>query len=320
MEPELSIYATVYNNRNWIKSSMESIVDKNPFFKKWELVITDNFSTDGTYEFLQKYESKYPNIKVYREKCTRGKGRQIALEHTSGKIVTYVDLDTIYLRKNWEVVNKISKIVKRKEVIGGVMYKKDVLDAGGWRDLNASEDTEFFARLAYNGMKMMTIPAVLSFNADFKKEIRESRYSKTSFGKVLRLLKHRMDVFRGSGAKFRDVLLLSHPILNIFVYSLLIITMKRSYRYFDIRNSEHNAIYHTPILPSVFGIERRFWVSNNFPFSVFYNSYRSEHKKPLENIMSWYLKNGFTMVNLGKYDHVNFLTPEAFRFLGSKLM
>ena len=113
MEPELSIYATVYNNRNWIKSSMESIVDKNPFFKKWELVITDNFSTDGTYEFLQKYESKYPNIKVYREKCTRGKGRQIALEHTSGKIVTYVDLDTIYLRKNWEVVNKISKMFRK---------------------------------------------------------------------------------------------------------------------------------------------------------------------------------------------------------------
>ena len=74
MEPLISIYGTVFNNSNVIRKSINSIISKLPDFKKrFEMIIVDNYSSDGTYEILKEYQKEYPNITVIQEKCTRGK-------------------------------------------------------------------------------------------------------------------------------------------------------------------------------------------------------------------------------------------------------
>ena len=70
MEPLISIYGTVFNNANVIRKSIDSIISKLPDFKKrFEMVIVDNYSSDGTYEILKGYQKEYPNITVIQEKC-----------------------------------------------------------------------------------------------------------------------------------------------------------------------------------------------------------------------------------------------------------
>ncbi len=51
-KPKISIYATVYNNINWIRQSLKSIVKNNPYFKNWELVVTDNYSYNQSMYFF----------------------------------------------------------------------------------------------------------------------------------------------------------------------------------------------------------------------------------------------------------------------------
>ena len=60
--PQVSIYGTVYNNSAYIKNSIDSIIGQfNDFKENFEIVIVDNYSSDGTYEILKEYQKKYPN-------------------------------------------------------------------------------------------------------------------------------------------------------------------------------------------------------------------------------------------------------------------
>jgi len=57
---EICLYATVFNNFNTIDESIKSV---------WRpgatIVITDNYSTDGTWEKLQELKKEY-NLLLYR--------------------------------------------------------------------------------------------------------------------------------------------------------------------------------------------------------------------------------------------------------------
>jgi glycosyltransferase involved in cell wall biosynthesis len=49
----LSVYATVYNNGNIVYKSINSIINQfHDFDKRFEFIIVDNYSDDGTYEIL----------------------------------------------------------------------------------------------------------------------------------------------------------------------------------------------------------------------------------------------------------------------------
>ena len=69
----LYIYGTVYNNKSRIIDCLNSL-DKIKTPKKF--LIIDNYSTDGTYEILKNVK----DVKIKRVKCSRGKGRQLAME------------------------------------------------------------------------------------------------------------------------------------------------------------------------------------------------------------------------------------------------
>jgi len=69
--PLISIYATVYNNAYIVEQSITSLIKALPNFEEnYELVIVDNFSTDGTWEKLQKLKRPHPNIRLYRYRCS----------------------------------------------------------------------------------------------------------------------------------------------------------------------------------------------------------------------------------------------------------
>ncbi|WP_337860797.1 glycosyltransferase [Ferroplasma sp.] len=93
----LYIYGTVFNNAQYINKSIKSMAKINTEKK---FLITDNFSYDGTFEKLNELKNEY-NIEIKRVKCSRGKGRQIAMEMAyeeskDNNLFMFFDLDTIY--------------------------------------------------------------------------------------------------------------------------------------------------------------------------------------------------------------------------------
>jgi glycosyltransferase involved in cell wall biosynthesis len=90
----LYLYGTVYNNANRVLKCLDSL---NQINTKKKFLIIDNYSTDGTYELLKEFQ----NIELKRVKCSRGLGRQLAMElardqaEINDLFMTF-DLDTIY--------------------------------------------------------------------------------------------------------------------------------------------------------------------------------------------------------------------------------
>ena len=61
-KPNISIYATVYNNFSKVKESLNSIIKQFPDFSaSFEFVIVDNYSNDGTWGYCK---SLLKNIKI----------------------------------------------------------------------------------------------------------------------------------------------------------------------------------------------------------------------------------------------------------------
>lgn len=60
-KPLLSVCLITYNHANYIKEAIDGVLMQNVNFA-WELIIADDFSTDGTREILYDYKNKYPDF------------------------------------------------------------------------------------------------------------------------------------------------------------------------------------------------------------------------------------------------------------------
>lgn len=87
--PLLSAHLITYNNEKHISATIQSIVNQKVDFE-YEIVISDDCSTDTTFNILEDYKEKYPNlIKLKRNKSNLGilKNFKSTLDRCSG---TYI--------------------------------------------------------------------------------------------------------------------------------------------------------------------------------------------------------------------------------------
>ncbi len=193
-----SICSTVYNNAPRLRASLDSILRYiNP--KEFEIVVVDSKSTDGTLEILQEYAHKFPNFKIIVKKCTRGRGRQIAFENSSGEYIIPVDLDTIYLPQWWELIKAYEKWEGRGkyalQAIYSGIYPRHLLEkVGGWKDLQYAEDFDLWWRLIeIDAFKWY--PLITGENWEEKEP--EKRQAKNIFKLIYRKYLKERDIFRG---------------------------------------------------------------------------------------------------------------------------
>ncbi|ADB86543.1 glycosyltransferase family 2 protein [Saccharolobus islandicus] len=190
------IYATVFNNVSTLDESVKSVWRSDSI-----IVITDNYSTDGTWERLQGLKKDY-NLILYRLKSTRGKGRDYSLKHCpENSITTYFDSD---MRYN-ESFHKILEWAPRDKrtlvnlVNGFVVKRETILEKGSWRNLNRAEDWEIVSRVGFDYF----IPALT--HAELRNELdRERRYAK-GLKYYARRFKNKLDVIRGLGYNWSDM-------------------------------------------------------------------------------------------------------------------
>ncbi|MDG6900009.1 MAG: glycosyltransferase family 2 protein [Nitrososphaerota archaeon] len=161
-----SICITTYNGARTLKPSLQSILSQiGPDF---EVVVVDNCSTDGSENYLAKLQAE-GSIRLIEKKCSRGLGRQIAFEHSTGRYVfASVDTDTIYR----PVFKDVLEIYKRKYegsvlVLKGLQISsREITKKIGWRDLQWGEDRDMWARTARDG-------CLLFFDYDVKTSARK---------------------------------------------------------------------------------------------------------------------------------------------------
>lgn len=183
MEGTYSICITCRNNIDTVEASLESILSQAN--DKFEIVVVDAKSNDGTLQVLQKY-AKNGYIKLIIKKCSRGKGRQIAFEKSKGDyIIANMDLDDVFAPKLKNLLDFYRKHCEGKILLTilGVSKKlrgpqnitigdRNLLERlDGWRDLQYAEDWDMWSRAAKMGCYARTVfPVVKTTNPHFERQ------------------------------------------------------------------------------------------------------------------------------------------------------
>lgn len=93
MSKLISIIMPTYNVEQYISDSIESII--NQTFTEWELLITDDCSTDNTRDIIKKYLQKDDRIKLFilPENSGAGVARNNSIEKAEGRYIAFCDSD-----------------------------------------------------------------------------------------------------------------------------------------------------------------------------------------------------------------------------------
>jgi glycosyltransferase involved in cell wall biosynthesis len=154
---------------------MESI--SNLLNDGFEIIVCDNCSNDGSKEVLQEYAKK-GRIKLIVERSSRGKGRQIAFDNSTGKyIISGLDTDD-KLKQDFLIFLKIYHRYYENEMLSAgtihIIPRKLVKEIGGWRDLKYGEDVDFHKRAKFSGRQHeLEYPLILVQRGNNKRTLKE---------------------------------------------------------------------------------------------------------------------------------------------------
>tara|TARA_Y100000591_G_scaffold89312_1_gene75493 strand:- start:225 stop:1652 length:1428 start_codon:yes stop_codon:yes gene_type:complete len=111
----VSVILPVFNRKTIVLDTIKSILGQS--YKNFELIIVDDFSTDGTYELLKKIYKNEKKIKIFKTKKNSGTcahPRNLGISKSKGSIVCFCDSDDL-----WETDKLESQLknLKNKDTI-----------------------------------------------------------------------------------------------------------------------------------------------------------------------------------------------------------
>lgn len=117
----LTIIIAAYNVEKYIEKCLTSLV--NQTYKNLEILVVNDGSTDNTKKLIEKYEKEYENLKLLnKENGGLSSARNLGLQNTKTKYVTFVDGDDYLELNTYEVIMK--KIEEEKADLGIFNFKK----------------------------------------------------------------------------------------------------------------------------------------------------------------------------------------------------
>lgn len=96
--PKVSVICPLFNKKEYIKETIDSVL--NQIYKNWELIIVDDGSSDGSYEYTASLVQEIPGVYLYkREEYSKNKGgsvcRNIGLKLSTGTFIMFLDADDV---------------------------------------------------------------------------------------------------------------------------------------------------------------------------------------------------------------------------------
>lgn len=141
---KVSVCVVTYNQENYIRQCLQSIVDQKTDFK-FEVIVGDDCSTDGTRAIVQEFADKYPRVvrPIFHEQ-NMGAFKNFVTTHNraSTKFVAHCDGDDLFLP------DKLQKQVNYLEMHSDCSVV--------WHRLNVFDDSGNFIRGETADYSMLT--------------------------------------------------------------------------------------------------------------------------------------------------------------------
>lgn len=95
-----------YNSEEFIEESIKSVINQE--YKNWELIISDDNSTDKTIQIVESIQATDLRIKFLKSKKNRGPAvaRNSAIKRAKGRYIAFLDSDDLWSK------DKLSKQIK----------------------------------------------------------------------------------------------------------------------------------------------------------------------------------------------------------------
>ncbi|KFJ42511.1 glycosyltransferase [Francisella philomiragia] len=195
---KLSICCTAYNHESYIEEALKGFLEQQTDFA-FEIIISDDCSTDGTTKILNEYADRYPNIirLIYQKENQYSKGalpiRDFILPEVRGEYIALCEGDDY-----WTDPNKLQKQVdfleKHHDFIGCGHNTRFLIDGELTDRLFVKPETKIKEQYVFNDFidsaYMHTTSLVLRYNKHNKSEIDMclSKYSNVERNDVYMLL------------------------------------------------------------------------------------------------------------------------------------
>lgn len=91
--PMVSVVVPVYNTEKFLSKCIESILKQT--YKKIELVLVDDYSTDSSGEICKQYANLDKRVKYIRQNKNGGvcKARNTGIKSSVGRYICFIDAD-----------------------------------------------------------------------------------------------------------------------------------------------------------------------------------------------------------------------------------
>ena len=122
MIPEISVVIAVYNGKNYLEKTLESILYQT--FTNWECIIVDDGSTDTTLEIIEEFIAKDNRFKLIKTSGGNGpyKAANIGIKEAQGEYIARSDADDISLPERLAIQHNYLKSNKNINVCGTLHY------------------------------------------------------------------------------------------------------------------------------------------------------------------------------------------------------
>jgi glycosyltransferase involved in cell wall biosynthesis len=144
-EPLVSVIMPAYNAEKYLCESIRSLLDQS--YTHWELLITNDGSTDKTEEILHSFAD--PRIKIFsHENKGVGAARNTALANMQGKYFTFLDADDTLPPDSLKLRTEYAEQHDAIDIIGGrVCFFKENGEKKNWYPKFEGDPLQAFIRI-----------------------------------------------------------------------------------------------------------------------------------------------------------------------------
>lgn len=102
LQPLVSIIMPCFNTEKYIAQSIESVIAQT--YKNWELLITDDCSTDKSTEIIETFCAKDKRINLLKSEKHNGIAgtRNLSLNRANGRFIAFLDSDDLWTKNKLE--------------------------------------------------------------------------------------------------------------------------------------------------------------------------------------------------------------------------
>lgn len=125
MPINLSIIIVSYNTKKLLTDCLTSIGESfKDSIVKYEIIVIDNNSTDGSYEVIKK---GFPKIKVIQNQTNVGYGRanNQGIKAAKGEVILLLNSDTLVRERGIERLYRFLMTQDKKTIVGGKLFNVD---------------------------------------------------------------------------------------------------------------------------------------------------------------------------------------------------